>query len=233
MNKKNKYNTNKKVFFVIPAFNEEKSIGKVLKELKSNDYKNIVVVDDRSNDRTYSIAKKFKVHVLKHKKNIGQGAALRTGINFAIKKGADIIVTFDSDGQHSIKDIPKMLKPILSGKADVALGSRFLKKTKMPLKRRILLKGSVIIQRIFYGIKLTDAHNGFRVFSRKAAKKIKITSNRMEHASEIIEEIVKHKLRYQEVGVIIRYTDYSMNKGHGSYFQALKVFFKMIKKKLL
>ncbi len=225
-------NAMKKVFFVIPAFNEEKSIGRVLKELKSNNYKNLVVVDDCSNDKTYFIAKKFKVHVLKHKKNIGQGAALRTGINFALKKGADAIVTFDSDGQHSVKDIPKMLKPVLSEKVDVALGSRFLKKTKMPLKRRILLKGSVIIQRIFYGIKLTDVHNGFRVFSRKAAKKIRISSNRMEHASEIIEEIVKHKLIYQEVPVTIKYTNHSLEKGHGSYFQALKVFLKMMKKKL-
>jgi len=218
----------KKIWFVIPAFNEEKSIARVLKELKSAGYKYIVVVDDCSKDNTYKEASKKGVVVLKHIINRGQGAALRTGIDYSLKKGAGYIVTFDSDGQHRVEDLPAMLKPVVNAKVDVTLGSRFLRKTKMPFGRRVLLKGSVWVQWIFYGVKLTDAHNGFRVLNRKAAKKIKITSDRMEHASEILEEIVKKKIKYKEVPVTIRYTGYSMKKGEGSFFGALKVLFKMV-----
>ncbi|MBU1198673.1 MAG: glycosyltransferase family 2 protein [Nanoarchaeota archaeon] len=223
----------KKIFFIIPGYNEEKSIGKVIKELKKAGYNNIVVIDDGSKDNTYQEAKKQNIFVLQHAINRGQGAALRTGTEFALKKGAEIIVHFDSDGQHRVEDLPQMLKPVLKGEVDVALGSRFLKKTKMPFSRRVLLKGSVWIQWLFYGVKLSDAHNGFRVMSRKAAQKIKIDSDRMEHASEIVEEIVKKKIKYKEVPVIIRYTGYSMKKGEGSFWGAVRILFKMIIKKIM
>jgi glycosyltransferase involved in cell wall biosynthesis len=221
----------KKVFIVIPAYNEEKAIGKVLDELLENNYKNIVVVDDKSKDNTVKEISKRKVILVKHKVNQGQGAALRNGIKKALKQGAEYIVTFDSDGQHRVEDLPIMLKPVVEENYEVALGSRFLKKTKIPFKRMILLKGSLIVQWIFYGLLLSDVHNGYRVFNKKAAKIIKITCNRMEHASEIIEEIAKKKLNYKEVPVTIRYTDYSMQKGHGSFWQAVKVLMGMIKKR--
>ncbi|KYK25939.1 hypothetical protein AYK26_01525 [Euryarchaeota archaeon SM23-78] len=230
--KKNPYR-NKKIFFVIPAYNEEKSIGRVIKELKRAGYKFIVVIDDGSKDNTYKEANKKKVFVLRHIINRGQGAALRTGIEFALKKGAEYIVTFDSDGQHRVEDLPSMLKPVVSGKVDVTLGSRFLRKTKMPFGRRFLLKGSVLVQWFFYGVKLSDAHNGFRVMNRGAAKKIRIESDRMEHASEIVEEIAKKKIKYKEVPVTIRYTGYSMRKGEGSFFGALKILFKMVMRRLI
>jgi glycosyltransferase involved in cell wall biosynthesis len=220
--------TDKKIFFVIPAYNEEKSIGRVIDELKKTGYSNIVVIDDGSKDNTYAEAKKRKVIALKHIMNRGQGAALKTGIDCALKNGADLIVTFDSDGQHRIEDLEAMLDPVINGEVDVTLGSRFLKKVDMPLSRRILLKGSVIIQWIFYGVKLSDAHNGYRVLSRRAAEQIRIDSDRMEHASEIVEEIVKKKIKYKEVPVEIRYTSYSMRKGEASFFGALKILFKMI-----
>jgi len=222
----------RKIWFVIPAYNEEKSIGRVLKELKSAGYKYIVVIDDCSKDNTYKEAKKQKVVVLKHIVNRGQGAALRTGIDYALKNGAEYIVTFDSDGQHRVEDLPAMLRPVVKGEVEVTLGSRFLKKTKMPFSRRVLLKGSVLVQWIFYGVKLTDAHNGYRVLNRKAAQKIEINADRMEHASEIVEEIVKKKIKYKEVPVVIRYTGYSMKKGEGSFFGAIKVLFKMTMRRL-
>ena len=103
----------------------------------------------------------------------------------------------------------------------------------MPLSRRILLKGAVIVQYIFYRVKLTDAHNGFRAFSRHAAQTIELKQSRMEHASEIIEEINKKKLRYKEVPVIIRYNEETLKKGHGGFIQAIKVFSKMLFKKLI
>jgi glycosyltransferase involved in cell wall biosynthesis len=222
----------KQIFFVIPAYNEEKSIGKVIDGLKKAGYYNIIVIDDGSRDKTFLESKKRNVFALQHMINRGQGAALKTGIEFALKQGADVIVTFDSDGQHRVEDLPAMLGPVLRGEVDVTIGSRFIKKTKMPLKRRILLKGSVLVQWIFYGVRLSDAHNGFRVLSREAAKKINIESDRMEHASEIVEEIAEKKLRYKEVPVVIRYTDYSLQKGHGSFFQAVKILLKMIFKKV-
>ncbi|MBN2459338.1 glycosyltransferase family 2 protein [Candidatus Woesearchaeota archaeon] len=226
---------NKKIFFVIPAFNEEKSIGRVVDELKEAGYDNIVVIDDGSQDSTFAEAKKRRIHALQHIINRGQGASLRTGIEYALMQGAEFIVTFDSDGQHRVEDLPAMLKPVIKEEADVTLGSRFIKKgdiSRIPLGRKILLKGSVFVQWLFYGVKLSDAHNGFRVISRRAAQRIRIDSDRMEHASEILEEIVKKRIKYKEVPVVIRYTGYSMQKGHGSFKGALKVFFKMIVRRL-
>ena len=220
--------TDKKIFFVIPAYNEGKSIGRVVNELKKAGYNNIIVIDDGSKDNTYAEAKKRKAIVLKHIINRGQGASLRTGIDYALKNGAGIIVTFDSDGQHRIEDLEAMLGPVVKGEVDVTLGSRFLKKTNMPLSRKILLKGSILVQWVFYGVKLSDAHNGYRVLSRRAAEQIRIDSDRMEHASEIVEEIMKKKIKYKEVPVVIRYSGYSMKKGEASFFGAIKILFKMV-----
>jgi polyprenyl-phospho-N-acetylgalactosaminyl synthase len=223
----------KKIFFVIPAFNEERSIPHVVRGLQKAGYREIVVIDDGSKDRTYDTAAKLGVHALRHIINRGQGAALKTGIDYALRGGADVIVTFDSDGQHRVEDLPAMLKPVLNGQVDVTLGSRFLKRTEMPLARKILLKGGILIQWLFYGVRLTDAHNGYRVLSRRAAQKIHITSDRMEHASEIVEEIVHKKISFREIPVIIRYTDYSQKKGHASFIGAVRILIKMIFKRLI
>lgn len=223
---------NKKIWFVIPAYNEEKSIARVIKELKSAGYKYFIVVDDCSNDNTFSEARRQKVPVLRHIINRGQGASLKTGIIYALKHGAEFIVTFDSDGQHRVEDLPAMLKPVANGRVEVTLGSRFLEKTDIPPDRRILLKGSILVQRFFYNTKLSDAHNGFRVMSARAARQIRLNADRMEHASEIVDEIIKKKIKYKEVPVVIRYTDYSKKKGHGSFMCALKVFMKMVIRKL-
>ena len=217
-----------KTFIVIPAYNEEKRIGNVLKELKQNKYKNIVVVDDGSDDNTFKEASKYKVIVLRHVVNRGQGAALKTAIDYALKKGAELIVTFDADGQHSVGDIKNIVKPVESKRYDVAVGSRFLKKNKnTPFIRRIFLKGGALIIFLMYGIKLSDSHNGFRAMSRKAARLIEIKSDGMEHASEILEQIKKKDLKYKEVSVIIKYTEYSKKKGQ-STFNSFKILFKMI-----
>ena len=164
----------KKIFFVIPAYNEGKSIRGVVEELKKAGYRNIVVIDDGSADNTSNEAQKAGVAVIKHIINRGQGASLKTGMDYALMNGADVIVTFDSDGQHRVEDLPAMLKPVLNGDVDVTLGSRFIKETKLPFGRKLILKIAVLVQYLFYGVKLTDAHNGFRVLSRKAAQKIDI-----------------------------------------------------------
>jgi len=215
-------------WIVIAAYNEEHSIASVVKELSKVGYKNVVVVDDGSSDDTYKVAKHYTKHVARHVINRGQGAALRTGIDYALKEGADIIVTFDADGQHRVEDIPILIAPVKSGEVDVALGSRFLKEgSNVPLFRKIVLKGGIFVIWLFYGVIITDPHNGFRALSRDAAEKIEITMDRMEHASEILSEIKKRHLKFVEVPVVIRYTQYSMAHGQSS-FNSIKIFYRML-----
>ena len=223
----------KNTFIVIAAYNEEKNLPTVVSSLKSAGYDNIIAVDDGSKDSTYEVAKKAGAIALKHVINKGQGAALKTGINYALSQNAEIIVTFDADGQHRVEDIPMMIQPIVEGMADITIGSRFLRKTKVPFARKVLLKGSVLVIWLFYGIKMTDAHNGFRVMSRNAAQKIKITCNRMAHASEIIEEIKRNLLRYKEIPITVIYTKETLKKGHGSFFGGFKILSTMISRKIL
>jgi polyprenyl-phospho-N-acetylgalactosaminyl synthase len=208
-----------KVFIVIPAYNEGLVIQDVLRELIETVVQNhsgyeLVVVDDGSSDGTYDLVYTLPVHLLRHAVNLGQGAALATGIQYALRHNAAIIVTFDSDGQHMPEDIARLVAPVASGQADVALGSRFLEDTsKVPWRRRILLKAVIYLTVLLNKIRLTDAHNGLRAFSAAAARQIRITQNRMAHASEIISEIARLKLRYVEVPVQVRYTAYSRQKG--------------------
>jgi polyprenyl-phospho-N-acetylgalactosaminyl synthase len=221
------------VFIVIAAYNEGKSITKVVTSLKHAGYRNIVVVDDGSKDDTYDFALDSGATVLRHVINRGQGAALKTGIDYSLKSGADIIVTFDADGQHRVEDLKAIIAPVKSGKYDITVGSRFLKDVKMPLSRRLTLKIAVLVVWFFYGAKMTDAHNGFRAMNRKAAETINITSDRMEHSSQIVEEIHKKNLRYREVPVTILYTDYSLQHGHGGIIQAIRVLGRMILRRIV
>jgi len=221
------------IFVVIPAYNVEEMIDKVIKDLKNEGYRNIVVVDDGSSDKTYEVASKQGVYVLRHVINRGQGAALKTGIDFALSKGADIIVTFDGDGQHQAKDIKSMVTPIIRKEVEVTLGSRFLKNgSKIPFLRRVYLKVGAYVLFLMYGIKLTDSHNGFRAFSRRAAEMIEIKADRMEHASEIPEQIKKKKIKFKELPVDIKYTDYSTKHGQNYIVNAFNIFFRMVFRKL-
>lgn len=227
------YNKND-VFIVIAAYNESNAITKVIKDLTGAGYKNIVVTDDGSKDDTFKIISNLPVFALRHSINRGQGAALKTGIDFALLNGAKYIVTFDADGQHRVEDLSRMITPVARNLCDVTLGSRFLnKKTKMPFSRFLTLKIGILVQWIFYGLLLTDAHNGYRCFSTKAARKIRINSDRMEHASEIVEEIKRNRLKFKEIAVIIRYTQETLEKGHGGFIQAIRVFLKMVFHKLM
>ncbi len=204
-------------FIVIPAYNEGPMIATVLEEVLQLGCP-VVVVDDGSQDDTYAQVAALQagrpIHLLRHLINLGQGAALATGIQYALLKGAQIIVTFDADGQHRVEDIPDLVEPVATSQVEVALGSRFLAgKQEMPTSRRILLKAAILFTGLTERIWLTDAHNGFRALSTKAASQIQITQNRMAHASEIVSEIARLKLSYIEVPVHIRYTEYSRLKG--------------------
>lgn len=206
-----------KIFIVIPAFNEEQTIGGVVESLREI-YDNIVVVDDGSDDGTSYAASQAGASTVRHIINRGQGASLKTGINYALQHKADIVVTFDADGQHTRQDITRLIQPIIEQKAEVVLGSRFLEDSaiNIPTTRKLMLKAAVIFTRFMSRLKVTDTHNGLRALSRVAADRIRIKQDRMAHASEILDEIYHKKLKYVEVPVTIKYSDYSTHKGQSS-----------------
>ena len=212
----------KSVFVIIPSYNEHTVIRPVVESILSLGY-NAVVVDDGSDEAMDSLLKGLPVYLLRHPVNMGQGAALQTGIDFALVHGANWIVSFDADGQHHAEDIEKLLQFVREDKADIALGSRFMEGSvhNMPKKRRFLLQLGRRINYFFTGLLLTDAHNGLRAMNRTAATIIRITENRMAHATEILSLIRKNKLRYTEVPVKVTYSDYSKKKGQalGSSFR--------------
>jgi glycosyltransferase involved in cell wall biosynthesis len=173
------------------------------------------------------------VVLLEHKVNLGQGAALQTGLTYARKLNTDIVITFDADGQHNEEDIKSLIAPIITNVADVVLGSRFLPDnvSRVPLTKRFILQFARIINFLFSGVLLTDAHNGLRALNRTALAKINLTENRMAHASEFLFEIKKHKLRWKEIPVHIRYTEYSIQKGQKTW-DSIKVLFDLLLHKL-
>jgi polyprenyl-phospho-N-acetylgalactosaminyl synthase len=202
-----------KVFIVVPAFNEGGRLGAVLDDLSRTGH-HIVVVDDGSRDRTIETGRRHGCYVLRHSFNRGQGAALQTGITFALREGADAIVTFDADGQHQTKDLAALLEPVLSGRCDVALGNRFLSdQSNVPALRKTILQLGRVFTYFSSGLRVGDCHNGYRAFSRKGAAAISMKQDRMAHASEIYDQIREAGLTFEEVPVTIRYTAETLAKG--------------------
>jgi polyprenyl-phospho-N-acetylgalactosaminyl synthase len=201
------------VWIVVPAYNEEGTIREVLLSLLGS-YRNVIVVDDCSIDSTGALARAAGARLVRHPVNLGQGAALQTGITLALQIGAGYVVTFDADGQHHPEDIAGLLAALARSGADFALGSRFLgTTTRLDLARRLLLKAAALFSRITTGLNITDAHNGLRAFTRRGASELHIRQNRMAHASEILHQIAKSRLNWVEVPVTIDYTLYSKAKG--------------------
>ena len=204
------------VYVVLAAFNESRVIAEVVRQV-IGEYGNVVVVDDGSADDTADRARSAGAVVLRHPVNRGQGAALQTAIEYSLARGADCIVTFDSDGQHRVEDIEALTRPIRQGRCDIVMGSRFLGQTEnMSWTRGVLLQAGVLSTRVFSRIRVTDAHNGLRAFSRRAAEGVDIRLDRMAHASELMDFVGQSGLNYMEVPVRIRYTDYSKGKGQSS-----------------
>ncbi|MBL7661597.1 glycosyltransferase family 2 protein [bacterium] len=204
------------VWIIVPAYNEATVIQSVLIPLIGAGY-SVVVVDDCSSDQTpMQVTNLTGVHLCRHPINLGQGAALQTGIEYALSHGAKYLVTFDADGQHDYTCIPDLISPLITGDVDLCLGSRFCagaSVTDMPKQRRILLKLATFLTKITTGLAISDTHNGFRAFTASAAAQLKITQNRMAHASQILARIKEKRLRYKEIPVRIIYTDYSLSKG--------------------
>ncbi|HMC83967.1 MAG TPA: glycosyltransferase family 2 protein [Chitinophagaceae bacterium] len=205
-----------KTYIIIPAFNESSRIAAVLESLLSLNY-SMIVIDDGSADDTAKIAATFPVILIRHELNLGQGAALETGMEAARQLEADYVVHFDSDGQHVASDIEHLLAPLQKDEADIVFGSRFLEKkpSGLTFSRKIILKVGRWINYLITGILLSDAHNGLRALNNKALHAVHFRQPGMAHASEILYEVRRKSLRYLELPVHILYTDYSKQKGQG------------------
>jgi len=202
------------VCVVIPVFNEEAVIGDVVRSVREV-YPVVVCVDDGSADRSSDEIEAAGGVLVKHPVNLGQGAALRTGLEFAMQfSTADYFVTFDADGQHDVADVAQMLDLLDGGDIDVVFGSRFLdKRSQISAGKRLVLTLAIKYTRLSTGLALTDTHNGLRTFNRKGAEALDLQMNGMAHASELLGIIAQREFAYAEVPVHIRYTTYSRSKG--------------------
>lgn len=201
---------------VVPAYNEGKTIGSVIRSLFSQVDK-VVVVDDGSTDATMRLAQEASAVVLHHSLNRGQGAALQTGHEYALKIGADYVLDFDADGQFSAVDIAPALAELKKQNVDILFGSRFLDvSSQLPwTKKYLLLPWARFFQRLFWGVKLSDVHNGFRLYRASALTKIHITQDRMAHATEIVLQAHQAGLKIIEFPVKVVYHEYGQGVGGG------------------
>ena len=216
---------------VIAAYNEAAMIGRVVTDVRRAGYR-VIVVDDGSRDATAQSARAAGATVIQHPFNLGQGAALQSGIDLALANGAEVIVTFDADGQHGVGDISRLVEALVEENADFVLGSRFLEpSSNIPPLRRLLLKAATAFTRITTGLRLTDAHNGLRAMTRRGAGAIRLRQNRMAHASEFLAQIGASGLHYAERPVTIHYSAYSLAKGQ-TLFDALLIILDLFARRL-
>lgn len=221
------------VAFIIPVFNEAAVVREVVERVRAT-YPQVVCVNDCSRDESAREIESSGAFLINHPINMGQGAALQTGIEFA-RQLPDIryFVTFDADGQHRLEDVEMMLETIEREGVDIVLGSRFLgaEAVNMPRSKLAVLKMAIAFSNSVSGIKLTDTHNGLRVFNRYVAETMQITLPDMAHASEILEIMKRNRYTYTEVPVTIVYSDYSRGKGQ-SILNAVNIAVDTILRKL-
>jgi len=202
------------VWIVVPAFNEAGVIGDVISELRSV-FPNVVCVDDGSADDTGDIALRAGAHLVRHPVNLGQGAAIQTGVEYARNRpGAQVFATFDADGQHRVTDVLAMIDRLTSEAADIVIGTRFGPGvSRPPLLKRVVLQTAAWLSPRGRRLGLTDSNNGLRVFNKTVADRLDITMNGMSHATEFIMLIDENRWRVAEQPVEVLYTEYSSAKG--------------------
>jgi glycosyltransferase involved in cell wall biosynthesis len=201
---------------VVPVYNEQALVRASLERLRALPIPlQVICVDDASTDGSPELAAGAGAVVVRHPINLGQGAALQTGITHALRDpGVDYVVTFDADGQHQVADAVCMVERLARGEADVVFGSRFLdQRTEAGWLRTTVLRVAMAYSNATTGVHLTDTHNGLRAFNRSVASRLDLRQNRMAHASEIITQVGAMKARYVEQPVHILSTDYSRRKG--------------------
>ena len=204
------------VWIVIPAFNEAAVIGQVIADVRSV-FDHVVCVDDGSTDGTGEIARRAGAHLVRHPINLGQGAAIQTGVEYARKQpGARVFATFDADGQHRVKDVAAMIDRLCAGHVDVVIGTRFSKDqggSRPPFLKRIVLQTATRLSPSGRRLGLTDTNNGLRVFNKKVADGLDIRMSGMSHANEFVMLIAENHWRVVEQPVEVLYTEYSKSKG--------------------
>jgi len=218
----------KKVFIIIPGYNEEKRVGNVIKTIRHLGFKNIIFVDDGSSDKSSQIAKSAGADVLCHIINLGKGAAVKTGCDYALKQGANIIVLMDSDGQHRPEDIRRFLKKLEEEKSDIVFGYRIIDKN-MPF---VMKFGNWFIStatKIIQGIDIRDTQSGFRCMKSGTYRKIRWESTDYSMESEMIANVGKHKLKYSEIPINTIYLD---NFKGTTIFDGIRIFINIIRFKV-
>ncbi|MFA4669675.1 glycosyltransferase family 2 protein [Pyrococcus kukulkanii] len=203
-----------RTLIIIPAYNEELTIGSVVTLAKK--YGDVLVVDDGSIDRTSDIAKKAGAITLRHEANKGKGQALKTGFRYALENNYDAVVCLDADGQHDPDEIPLLLKPILNGEADMVIGSRYLNGAhkNIPLYRRLGLWVLNKTTALASGAKITDSQSGFRALNRKALENLELSADGYHVESEMIHKLSEKGLRIVEVPINVRYDVPNKHKKH-------------------
>ena len=215
-------------WFVIPLFNEEQVIADVVRDVRRT-FPHVVCVDDGSSDGSAAAADAAGAVVVRHPVNLGQGAALQTGFEYALSDpGMRWVVTFDADGQHQVSDVLDMLEKARAENLDVVFGSRFLdQRTQAGALKKLVLRLAVAYTNLTTKTRLTDAHNGLRVINLDVVSRLSITQNRMAHASELVAQIGALDIRYGESPVHVLYTDYSRSKGQ-SLWNAVNILVELI-----
>lgn len=203
------------VWIIVPAFNESAVIGEVITQLRAV-FRHVVCVDDGSSDETAATALSAGAHVVRHPVNLGQGAAIQTGVEYARRQpGAEVFATFDADGQHRVNDVVAMIDRLARADVDIVIGTRFDGSAvgRTPTLKRLILRTAARLSPSSRRLGLTDAHNGLRVFNCTVADNLTLTMGGMSHAGEFISLIDENGWRIAEAPVEILYTDYSMSKG--------------------
>jgi glycosyltransferase involved in cell wall biosynthesis len=191
-----------KFLIIIPAFNEEKTLGKLLKRISPIiPLKNVLVVDDGSSDKTSLIARRAGSRILRFKNNQGKGQALRAGFDFAIENGYDAAITMDADGQHDPDEIPKFLSNLIKCGADLLIGTREQNLSEMPYLRFLVNKTTSLVTSILAGCRIHDSQSGYRLIKRNLIKKINLKTGRFQTETEIIVKAARAGFYIREVPI--------------------------------
>ncbi|MBQ6443065.1 MAG: glycosyltransferase family 2 protein [Methanosphaera sp.] len=216
MNKEDIPPITSEIYIILSSYNEEDTLEEVVDGLVERGFK-VLIIDDGSKDNTPAIAKNLvrkynpMVFYYRHRINVGLGGAIKTGIKAALKRGADIMITFDADGQHNPDDLYNMYPPLQEGKADIVIASRDF--SDMPTGRRFGNTVMNYITYIFQGKMVTDSQSGLRAFTNETARKLDLKSPQYGISSEIIGEIKRKNLRFMEVPMTTIYDERTIQKG--------------------
>jgi len=197
-----------KSLIVIPAFNEEKNLGKLLERLSSIfPLKNVLVVDDGSSDKTSLITRKAGSKSLRFPENQGKGSALRAGCDFAVKNGYEAVITMDADGQHDPGEIPEFLDNLTKLNTDLIIGTRKQNLSEMPYLRFLVNKTTSLVTSILAGVRINDSQSGYRLIKRSLIEKINLKTGRFQTETEMIIKAARAGFNIKEIPIKTIYFD--------------------------